>query len=210
MNKKRISKIFEVLEAGNPSPVIELYYENAFTLLVAVVLSAQATDKQVNKITPAVFLEVKTPKDLIAKGEAWLFERIKSINYNKTKASNLYKTALLLEEKFGGIVPSKREDLETLSGVGRKSANVILNSIFHIPTMPVDTHVARVSNRIGLVNTKNILKIEKELMEIMPKKYALSAHHLLVLHGRYICKAIKPNCSECKILELCDFNQKTI
>jgi endonuclease-3 len=208
MKKHEIRQIFEILSLQNPNAKIELIHENAFTLLIAVVLSAQATDKQVNKITPAIFAEVKAPKDLLEKGEKWLFERVKSINYNNSKAKNLMKAALQLQENFGGIVPSTREELETLAGVGRKSANVILNSIFKQPTMPVDTHIFRISNRIGLVKAKNVLETEEKLLKIVPKEFGLSAHHLLVLHGRYVCKAIKPDCKNCKIKDLCKFEEK--
>ena len=208
MKKQEIKQIFNILHDSNPNAEIELFHENAFTLLIAVVLSAQSTDKQVNKITPPIFLEVKTPKDLVQKGEDWLFEKIKSINYNKTKAKNLYKTAIKLEEEFEGIVPNSLEKLESLAGVGRKSANVILNSIFKKPTMPVDTHIFRISNRIGLVSAKNVLETEAELLKIIPKEFGLSAHHLLVLHGRYICKAVKPQCGICKINHLCKFEKK--
>lgn len=210
MKAKNIEDIFEILYQEKPNAQIELTHENAFTLLIAVVLSAQSTDKQVNKITPDIFKEVKTPKDLVEKGEGWLFEKIQSINYNKTKAKNLYKAALILEEKFAGTVPNSRELLETLPGVGRKSANVILNSIFNMPTMPVDTHIFRISNRIGLVKTENVLQTELELLKIIPAKYGLIAHHLLVLHGRYICKAVKPNCTECKIAHLCQYDNKKL
>ena len=208
MKKQEIRQIFEILSFSNPNAQIELVHENAFTLLIAVVLSAQATDKQVNKITPPIFAEVKTPSDLLKKGEEWLFEKVKSINYNRTKAKNLIKASMQLEENFGGIVPSIREELESLAGVGRKSANVILNSIFKMPTMPVDTHIFRISNRIGLVKAKNVLETEEELLKIVPKEFGLSAHHLLVLHGRYVCKALKPNCGECKINHLCKFKSK--
>ena len=209
MKKEKVKKIFEILHNQNPNARIELHYTNAFTLLIAVVLSAQATDIQVNKITPPIFEEISTPQDLINKGEAWLFEKVKSINYNKTKAANLYKAAIKLESEFGGKVPDNREALQTLAGVGRKSANVILNSIFHCPTMPVDTHVFRVANRTGLVISESLLEVEENLVKIIPPEHALVAHHLLVLHGRYICKALKPGCQNCKINHLCQFKQKT-
>jgi endonuclease-3 len=210
MKKQEINEIFSILAKEKPNAEIELVHENAFTLLIAVVLSAQATDKQVNKITPPIFAEVKTPKALILKGEEWLFEKVKSINYNKTKAKNLIKAAEMLEKEFNGIVPNSLEELESLAGVGRKSANVILNSIFKKPTMPVDTHIFRISNRIGLVKTKNPLETELELLKIVPKEFGLVAHHLLVLHGRYICKAIKPNCVACNIKHICQFKEKRL
>ena len=208
MRKEKIQQLFEALAGQNPNAQIELEHVNAFTLLIAVVLSAQATDKQVNKITPPLFAEVKTPAELLAKGEEWLFEKVKSINYNRTKAKNLIKAAQKLEEEFGGQVPNNLEELQTLAGVGRKSANVILNSIFKMPTMPVDTHIFRVSNRTGLAKGKDVLAVEQALLKVVPKEFGLSAHHLLVLHGRYICKAIKPNCKECKISTMCQFEGK--
>jgi endonuclease-3 len=208
MKKQEVRQIFEILSLQNPNAQIELIHHNAFTLLVAVVLSAQATDKQVNKITPAIFAEVQTPFQLIEKGEEWLFEKIKSINYNKTKAKNLIKAATKLQEEFCGEVPNTMEKLETLAGVGRKSANVILNSIFKQPSMPVDTHIFRISNRIGLTKSKNVLQTEEQLLKIVPPEFGLSAHHLLVLHGRYVCKAIRPNCTDCKIHALCKFENK--
>lgn len=208
MRKEKIQQLFEALAGQNPNAQIELEHENAFTLLIAVVLSAQATDKQVNKITPPLFAEVKTPAELLAKGEEWLFEKVKSINYNRTKAKNLIKAAQKLEEEFGGQVPNNLQELQTLAGVGRKSANVILNSIFKIPTMPVDTHIFRVSNRTGIAKGKDVLAVEHALLKVVPKEFGLSAHHLLVLHGRYVCKAIKPNCKECKISAMCQFEGK--
>jgi endonuclease-3 len=210
MKKQEIREIFEILNSQNPNAKIELIHSNAFTLLIAVVLSAQATDKQVNKITPAIFAEVQTPKQLLEKGEEWLFEKVKSINYNRSKAKNLIKASMQLEADFNGVVPSNREELESLAGVGRKSANVILNSIFKQPTMPVDTHIFRISNRIGLVKAKNVLETEEKLLKIVPPEFGLSAHHLLVLHGRYICKAIKPDCKNCKIQTLCKFKEKKL
>lgn len=210
MKKQEIKQVFEILHSQNPNAQIELIHNNAFTLLIAVVLSAQATDKQVNKITPAIFEEVKTPKQLLEKGEEWLFEKVKSINYNRSKARNLIKASSQLEENFGGIVPSNLDDLQTLAGVGRKSANVILNSIFKKPTMPVDTHIFRISNRIFLLNAKNVLETEEKLLSIVPREFGLVAHHLLVLHGRYVCKALKPDCKNCKIQHLCKFTEKKL
>jgi endonuclease-3 len=210
MKKQEIKKIFEILNSQNPNAKIELTHHNAFTLLIAVVLSAQATDKQVNKITPTIFEEVQNPAQLLKKGEEWLFEKVKSINYNRSKARNLIKASFQLEENFGGVVPSNLEDLQTLAGVGRKSANVILNSIFKKPTMPVDTHIFRISNRIFLLNAKNVLETEQKLLAIVPQEFGLVAHHLLVLHGRYVCKALKPDCKNCKIKNLCKFTEKKL
>lgn len=205
-----MKKIFEALHGQNPNARIELNYTNPFTLLIAVVLSAQATDIQVNKITPAIFSEISTPQDLLNKTPEWLFEKVRSINYNKTKAKNIYKTAQKLQLEFNGIVPDDFEKLQTLPGVGRKSANVILNACFELPTMPVDTHVFRVANRTGLVKSENLIEVEMGLLAIIPKEYAKVAHHLLVLHGRYICKAKNPKCQECVINKYCAFFAKSL
>lgn len=210
MKKEKIEKIFSILYTERPEAKIELEYTNAFTLLIAVILSAQSTDKQVNKITPFIFNEIAAPEDIVARGEEWLFVKIKSINYNKTKAKNIYKMSILLGQKFNSTVPSTLMELQMLPGVGRKSANVILNSIFGMVTMPVDTHVFRVANRIGLTNAKNVLQTELALLKILPSAYALLAHHLLVLHGRYICIARKPRCAICKIASLCEFQGKNL
>jgi endonuclease-3 len=196
-------ELFRLLHTQNPDARIELDHENPFHLLIAVVLSAQATDKQVNKITPPIFEAVKTPHDVIAKGHDWLREKISSINYNNTKAKNIFTASQQLIENFGGEVPRTLTELETLAGVGRKSANVILNSCFGIPTLAVDTHVFRVCNRTGLANAKTVLETETQVFPKLPKEFELSAHHLLVLHGRYVCKARKPECEKCVISHIC-------
>ena len=211
MTKKQFAEILNLLQEANPNAQIELDHENAFQLLISVVLSAQSTDKQVNKITPAIFKFVQTPQDLIKLGQAWLREKIASINYNNTKAKNIYLMAETLVANFGGEVPKTLEGLESLSGVGRKSANVVLNSAFGIPTLAVDTHVFRVCNRTGLAKkdgtlAKNVLETEKRVFPKIPKEYGLSTHHLLVLHGRYVCKAVKPQCKTCVIEQLCEKN----
>lgn len=211
MTKKQFAEILTLLYSSNPNAKIELDHTNPFQLLIAVVLSAQSTDKQVNKITPAIFECVKTPQDLLHFEQEWLREKVSSINYNNTKAKNIYKMAQTLVTKFGGEVPTNLEDLQSLAGVGRKSANVVLNSAFGIPSLAVDTHVFRVCNRIGIAKkdgkiAKNVLETEKRVFPKIPKEYGLLAHHLLVLHGRYVCKAVKPQCSTCIISNLCEKN----
>lgn len=206
MNKTQTKEILELLHKKIPSAAIELSHTNPFTLLIAVVLSAQSTDKQVNKITPAIFELVQTPQDLVRMGQEWFREKVSSINYNNTKAKNIYEAAKILVEKFNGVVPNTLDELQSLPGVGRKSANVILNSAFNIPALAVDTHVFRVCNRIGLAKAKTVLETEMQVFPKIPKQYSLLAHHLLVLHGRYTCKAVKPNCMECVISHLCQKN----
>lgn len=205
LKSNEIDEIFSLLLEKTPNPQVELNHSNPFQLLVAVVLSAQSTDKQVNKITPAIFEFVKTPQDITNKGQDWLRQKVSSINYNNTKAKNIFLTSQILVEKFNGIVPNTLKDLQSLPGVGRKSANVILNSAFGIPTLAVDTHVFRVCNRIGLANAKNVLETELQVFPKISKKFSLLAHHLLVLHGRYICKARKPDCNNCVISQYCEF-----
>lgn len=206
MSKIKVENILTLLHNTIPNAEIELTHTNPFTLLIAVVLSAQSTDKQVNKITPEIFEKVQSPQDLIHMGQEWLRQKVSSINYNNTKAKNIYETAKILVTNFQGIVPSTLEELQSLPGVGRKSANVILNSSFKIPTLAVDTHVFRVCNRIGIAKAKTVLETETQVFPQIPTKYGLLAHHLLVLHGRYICKAKKPNCYECVISHMCQKN----
>jgi endonuclease-3 len=206
MNKTIIHQLFTLLSQSTPVAEIELTHSNPFQLLIAVVLSAQSTDRQVNKITPPIFDEVQTPQDLLHKGQDWLREKIASINYNNTKAKNIFLASKQLVEIYSGQVPKTLEDLEKLAGVGRKSANVILNSAFGIPALAVDTHVFRVCNRTGLAKAKTVLETEKQVFPKIPKGFELSAHHLLVLHGRYICKARKPECEKCPIESLCQKN----
>lgn len=208
MNKKKAKEIFDLLATSIETPVSELKYENNFQLLVAVILSAQATDISVNKATMELFKICKTPDDFINLGEDGLKEYIKSIGLYNNKAKNVIKTAKMLKSDFNSIVPDNLKDLMKLPGAGRKTANVILNVAFGKPTMAVDTHVFRVSNRIGLVKAKNVLETEKQLLKIMPKEYGVEAHHYLILHGRYICKARKPLCDNCVISELCEKNIK--
>ncbi len=198
-------QIFNVFESYNPDPKIELNYLNTYTLLVAVVLSARTTDKVVNKATNSLFKKVSLPAHMINLGEDGLKKYIKIIGLFNTKAKHIIELTKKLIQDFNGEVPNTLEKLMSLPGVGRKSANVVLNSAFGIPSIGVDTHVFRVSNRIGLTHSKTTLQTEKQLMESTPKKWLKKIHHWLVLHGRYICKSQKPLCDQCKIKEYCDF-----
>lgn len=207
MNKKKVSEIFQILEKKYSNDgIIELKYHNNYTLLLAVLLSAQATDKGVNKATENLFKIVENPEDILKIGEDKLKQYIKSINYFNTKSKNIIKLSQILIDKFDSQVPSKREDLESLPGVGRKTANVILNIAFDEAAIAVDTHVFRVSNRIGLVKTDNVFDTEKKLYKIVPQKNIKYVNHWLVLLGRYICKAKKPNCEECPLKDICEKN----
>lgn len=210
ISDENIEKLFERFAEANSSPAIELEYTSPYTLLVAVVLSAQATDKMVNKITPELFKVAKTPQQMINLGEESLKQYIKSINYFNNKAKNIIATSKILLETYGGEVPNSFEELVTLPGIGRKSANVILNTVFNHPTIAVDTHVFRVSNRIGLCSTKTPHETEFALMKIVPERFRNEAHHWLVLHGRYICKARKPLCDDCKVSDLCNYYNSKI
>lgn len=203
MTPPQTLKLFTLLSQSIPVAEIELTHSNPFQLMIAVVLSAQSTDKQVNKITPPIFEKVKTPQNILDLGHVWLREKVASINYNNTKAKNIFIASKQLVESHGGEIPRTLRELEALAGVGRKSANVILNSAFGIPTLAVDTHVFRVCNRTGLASAKTVLETEKQVFPKIPKGFELSAHHLLVLHGRYICKARKPECEKCPIEKLC-------
>lgn len=205
MDKKKINEIFKRFEQKNANPKIELDYYSPFTLLIAVILSAQSTDKGVNRVTPNLFEVANTPKKMLELGEEGLKDYIKSIGLYNSKARNIIKLCQVLEEKYNGEVPQKFEELNELPGVGRKSANVMLNSLWSHPVIAVDTHVFRVSNRIGLCKTKNPLQTELALMKIIPTKWQDKAHHWLVLHGRYVCKARKPECHKCIINDLCDY-----
>jgi endonuclease-3 len=187
------------------NPATELHYKTPFELLVAVILSAQSTDVKVNKVTAELFTVANTPQKMVDLGETKLKKHIKSIGLFNTKASNIIKTSKLLVDKYNAKVPSKREDLESLPGVGRKTANVILNVIFKQPVIAVDTHIFRVSNRIPLAIGKNPFEVEEKLTALIPKKYRYDAHHLLVLHGRYTCTAKKPHCDKCVINDLCSY-----
>jgi endonuclease-3 len=209
MNKQKRIEIFTRLRAENPAPTTELHYGNEFQLLVAVVLSAQATDKGVNKATAALFNKVKTPAAMLKLGEAGLKEQIKTIGLFNTKAKNIIKACDLLVEKHGGQVPHERAALEALPGVGRKTANVVLNTAFGQPTIAVDTHIFRVSNRTGIAPGKNVLEVERKLEKFTPEEFRQDAHHWLILHGRYTCIARKPRCGSCVIEDLCEYRHKT-
>jgi endonuclease-3 len=204
-----IREIFRRFHAVSPEPKGELQSVNTFTLLVAVVLSAQATDAGVNKATAALFKIADTPKKMLALGEEKLRDYIKTVGLYRTKAKNVIALSRRLVEEFGGEVPGDRDALETLPGVGRKTANVVMNIAFGQPTMAVDTHVFRVANRIGLSQGKTPLAVEADLLRVIPPEYALHAHHWLILHGRYICKARKPECWKCLINNICRYPDKT-
>jgi endonuclease-3 len=209
MNPAKREEIFRRLQARNPAPTTELQFHSPFELLVAVVLSAQATDKSVNLATKRLFSTANTPGAILALGEAGLTDYIKSIGLYRTKAKNLIAACSILLEHFGGEVPSRREALEGLPGVGRKTANVILNTAFGEPTIAVDTHIFRVANRTGLASGKTVEEVERKLLKFVPPIYRKDAHHWLILHGRYVCKARKPDCPVCPISDLCEYRSKT-
>lgn len=208
MNKQIRKEIFKRLKARIPEPTTELHYQSPFELLIAVILSAQATDKGVNKAVGPLFAAANTPQAIYQLGESGLKPYIKSIGLYNTKAKNIIKTCKQLIDKHNGQVPTKRLDLEALPGVGRKTANVILNTAFGKPTIAVDTHIFRVANRIKLAPGKNVLEVENKLMKFVPKEYIKDAHHWLILHGRYTCTARKPRCGTCVIEDLCEFKGK--
>jgi endonuclease-3 len=208
-SKEEIEAIFAAFQRDNPDPKGELVSVNAFTLLVAVVLSAQATDAGVNKATPALFRLADTPQKMVKLGVEQITDLIKTIGLYRNKAKNVFALSQQLIEKFGGEVPHTREELETLPGVGRKTANVVLNMAFGQETMAVDTHVFRVGNRTGIAPGKEPLEVELKLLKAVPKPYLLHAHHWLILHGRYVCLARKPQCYRCVIAEWCRFEPKT-
>ena len=210
MNLAERETFFHRLQAANPEPKGELNYTNAYTLLVAVVLSAQATDIGVNKATGPLFAVADTPEKMLALGEDRVRDFIKTIGLYKNKAKNVIKLSEQLLQDHGGEVPADRESLEALAGVGRKTANVVLNIFFGQPTIAVDTHLFRVSNRTGLAKGKTPLEVEKKLLKRVPKPYLLHAHHWLILHGRYVCKARKPDCPNCVVSEVCRFKGKTV
>ena len=203
LNKNQIVKVMERLKAQNPSPKSELEYVNPYTLLVAVVLSAQATDKSVNLATRELFKVVDSPEKMIKLGEAGLIPYIKSIGLYKNKGANIIKLSQQLIDDFGSQVPDTREELMTLRGVGRKTANVVLNVIFHQPTMPVDTHLLRICPKIGLAEGTTPEQVEQSLLQRIPPEYLEHAHHWLLLHGRYVCTARHPLCNECIINDIC-------
>ena len=203
LNKKQIVEIMERLKKANPNPKSELEYVNPYTLLVAVVLSAQATDKSVNLATKELFKVADTPEKMLALGEAGLIPYIKSIGLYKNKGANIIKLSQQLIDDFGSKVPDDRDKLMTLRGVGRKTANVVLNVIFHQPTMPVDTHLLRICPKIGLAEGTTPEQVEQSLLERIPPEYLEHAHHWLLLHGRYVCTARNPRCNECIISDIC-------
>ena len=210
MKKKQIVEMFQRLSSKAPEPKGELYYTNPFTLLVAVVLSAQATDAGVNKATGALFDEADSPAEMVALGEERVRELVKSIGLYRNKAKNIILLSQKLLDEFDSEVPQTREELESLPGVGRKTANVVLNIAFNLPTIAVDTHLFRVGNRTGLGAGKTPLEVEKALEKAIPDEYKLHAHHWLILHGRYVCKARTPECPNCLIRDLCDYREKRV
>ena len=209
MNPIKREEIFARLARANPAPTTELGYRTPFELLVAVVLSAQATDKSVNLATPRLFAVADTPQKMLALGVEGLMPYIQTIGLFRSKAKHLIEACRLLVERHGGAVPESREALEQLPGVGRKTANVILNTAFGHPTIAVDTHIFRVANRTGIATGKNPLEVEERLLKFVPERYRKDVHHWLILHGRYVCKARKPDCPGCLIRDLCEFRGKT-
>jgi endonuclease-3 len=203
--KEQAKQIFSILQQANPNPTTELNYSNGFELLTAVILSAQATDVGVNKATAKLFPVANTAAKVAALGVEGIIPFIKTIGLYQTKAKNVIAMATILNEKYNGEVPKTREELEALPGVGRKTANVVLNTLYRQPTMAVDTHIFRLSNRLGIAKGKTVLEVEQKLLKVVPKEYLLDAHHWLILHGRYICKARKPECEKCQITEYCDY-----
>lgn len=209
MNGEKRSEIYSRLRAQNPSPTTELNFVDPFELLISVILSAQATDVSVNKATDRLYPVANTPQSILGLGVAGLKPYIKTIGLYNTKAQNIIKTCGILLDKHDGRVPQTREELEALPGVGRKTANVVLNTAFGEPTIAVDTHIFRVSNRTGIAPGKSPLEVEKRLVRLTPDEFKKDAHHWLILHGRYVCKARKPECPDCKIADLCEFRKKT-
>jgi endonuclease-3 len=210
MNKVKRFEIFQRISDAIPNPETELNYSSPFELLIAVILSAQATDKGVNKATDKLYPLANTPSAIFALGEEGLKQYIKTIGLFNTKGSNIIKTCKILIEKHNSEVPKTRDELESLPGVGRKTANVVLNTAFGVPTIAVDTHIYRVSNRTKIAPGKTVLEVEKKLEKHVPQQFMLDAHHLLILHGRYTCIARKPRCGSCVIEDLCEFNKKLI
>jgi len=210
VNRSKRQEIFERLRAKDPHPTTELRYGNPFQLLIAVMLSAQSTDVGVNKATQSLFRKVKTPRALLQLGLDGLKEYIKTIGLYNTKASNIIKTCSILEEQHHGRVPEDRAALEALPGVGRKTANVVLNTAFGQPTIAVDTHIFRVANRTGIAPGKTVNEVEQRLLRLVPEEFRKDAHHWLILHGRYTCIARKPRCQSCIISDLCEYRNKNI
>ena len=209
MNARKRRQIFERLRAANPEPTTELSFNSHFELLISVVLSAQATDVSVNQATAKLYPVANTPEAMLALGEEGLKRYIRTIGLFNTKAKNVIATCRMLVEEHGSQVPETREELEALPGVGRKTANVILNTAFRQVAMAVDTHIFRVSNRTGVAPGRNVLEVEKELLRLVPEEFLLDAHHWLILHGRYVCVARKPRCGDCPIADLCEYPEKT-
>jgi len=208
MNPQKRFKIFELLSKATPNPTTELIYQTPFQLLISVILSAQATDKSVNKATLLLFNKAPNAKRLAQMQLKDIELCIKTIGLYKTKAKNILETAKIIDAEFEGLVPQDRLALEALPGVGRKTANVILNTIFHEPTIAVDTHIFRIANRINLAPGENVLQVEKKLIKLTPKEFLHDAHHLLILHGRYTCIARQPKCNVCVIYDLCEYKKK--
>jgi endonuclease-3 len=209
MNPAKRREIFTRFRTANPRPTTELEYKTPFELLVAVVLSAQATDVSVNAATRILFPVANTPQALLKLGEENLREYVQRIGLYKTKSKHIIQMCRLLLEKHGGEVPQTRDELEALPGVGRKTANVVLNTAFGEPTIAVDTHIFRVANRTGLAPGKDVVEVEKKLLKFVPDEFKHDAHHWLILHGRYICQARKPKCPQCLIVDLCEYRDKT-
>ena len=209
MTPAKRREIFTRFRAAKPHPKTELEYRTPFELLVAVVLSAQATDASVNAATKVLFKVANTPQAILDLGEEKLREHVQRIGLYQTKSKHIMQACKLLLEKHGGVVPQTREELEALPGVGRKTANVILNTAFGQPTIAVDTHVFRVANRTGIAPGKDVLEVENNLLKFVPDEFKHDAHHWLILHGRYVCQARKPKCGQCLIEDLCEFNEKT-
>ena len=210
MNNDKRREIFARLQAANPYPTTELNYSSEFELLVAVLLSAQATDVGVNKATDKLFAVANTPEAILALGQDGLESYIATIGLYRSKAKHLLQTCRILIELHGSQVPQNRTALEALPGVGRKTANVLLNTLFGHPTIAVDTHIFRIANRIGLAPGKTVDEVEQKLLKVVPREYIQDAHHWLILHGRYVCKARKPECSRCIISDLCEYKAKSI
>lgn len=210
MNREKRVEIFRRLQAANPSPTTELEYTTPFELLIAVILSAQSTDVGVNRATRGLFAAARTPAGILALGEDGVRRHIRTLGLFNAKAKNVIATCALLLERHGGEVPAEREALEALPGVGRKTANVVLNTAFGQPTMAVDTHIFRVSNRTGIAKGKTVLEVEKRLLRLVPEPFLQDAHHWLILHGRYVCKARRPACPDCLIRDLCEYRSKTV
>ena len=210
MKNKEIDKVFKILKKNNPSPTTELNYENVFTLLVAVVMSAQSTDKGVNKATDKLFKIANTPEKMMKLGEKKIRDFIKNIGLYNSKAKNVFLLSKIIFEEFNSEVPPSREKLVKLPGVGRKTANVVLNTYFNKPFIAVDTHLFRLGNRLGIAKGKNPLEVENNYLKIIPKWAIKDAHHWLILHGRYVCKARNPLCGQCSIRDFCEFYKKEV